>query len=304
HLYMKDEAFNPTGTFKARGLAAAVSVARELGVKAVALPSAGNAGGAAAAYCARAGIVCHLFMPKDTPRANIAEAVIYGARVALVDGLIHDCGRLVKAGQEEHGWFDLSTLKEPYRLEGKKTMGYELALDFGLELPDVILYPTGGGTGLIGMWKAFEEMERLAWIGPRRPKMVVVQSSGCAPIVKAWREGRREAPLWEHAETIASGLRVPAAIGDFLMLDIVRQSNGWGVDVSDEAILHAQGELAREQGLYICPEGAACWAALKQLVAGGKLGGEERILLFNTGVGLKYTDLVPLDLPVLQPPPR
>jgi threonine synthase len=312
-LLVKDESFNPTASFKARGMSAAITRAAALGAKVVALPSAGNAAGAATAYAARAGLPCYLFMPEDTPPANIIESVVGGAHVFLVNGLISDCGKLVRQGCERFGWFDLSTLKEPFRVEGKKTMGYELAFDLGalsgadprdsrhgLRLPDVIFYPAGGGTGLIGMWKAFDEMERLGWIGSERPRMVLVQAEGCAPIVRAFREGADHAPLYPNAHTCASGLRVPAAVGDFLMLNAVRASQGIAVTVTDEALLEGVRELSTWQGLYACPEGGAVWKACQQLRADGWLSPEETIVLFNTGSGLKYNHLFPIpELPRL-----
>ncbi|MCA9025964.1 MAG: threonine synthase [Planctomycetaceae bacterium] len=307
NLFIKDESFNPTGSFKARGMSAAITRAVALGAKVVALPSAGNAAGAATYYAAKAGIECFLFMPEDTPPANIIESVVGGAHVYLVNGLISDCGKLVKQGCERFGWFDLSTLKEPFRIEGKKTMGYELAFDLAevdgsdsLKLPDVIFYPTGGGTGLIGMWKAFDEMEQLGWIGSERPRMVVVQAEGCSPVVKAFRDGADHADLFPNAQTVASGLRVPAAVGDFLMLNVLRESNGTAITVTDEDLLSGVHELATQQGIYACPEGGAVWRACQQLAADGWLSPEERIVLFNTGTGLKYNHLFPVgDLPRL-----
>jgi threonine synthase len=301
HVYVKDEAPNPTGSFKARGLSAAVSKAKELEVRAAALPSAGNAASAAAAYCARAGMELYLVMPADAPRANQAECVAYGAHTYLIRGLITDAGRVIQEGSRRHGWFDMSTLREPYRVEGKKTLGYELAEQFGWHLPDVIVYPTGGGTGIVGMWKAFEEMERLGWIGGRRPRMVVVQAAGCAPIVRAYRDGLETASAWEHAETIAAGLRVPAAIGDYLILRAIRESGGTAYTVTDDEVLSDMRELAREEGLFACPEGAATFGALKALVRDGAVSADERIVLFNTGAGLKYIDLIQADLPVFEP---
>jgi len=272
NLWVKDESFNPTGSFKARGMSAAVTRARSLGVSCVALPSAGNAAGAATYYAASAGMDCVLFMPEDTPPSNIIESVVGGARVHLVNGLIGDCGKLVGAGRERFGWFDLSTLKEPFRIEGKKTMGYELAFDLAaaagetaLQLPDVIFYPTGGGTGLIGMWKAFDEMERLGWIGSFRPRMVVVQAEHCAPVVRAFESGAESAEPFENARTVASGLRVPAAIGDFLMLRVLSESGGTAVSVSDEALLEGVREMSCGQGMFVCPEAGAVWAAAKAL---------------------------------------
>jgi threonine synthase len=307
NLWVKDESFNPTGSFKARGMSAAVTRARSLGVSCVALPSAGNAAGAATYYAASAGMECVLFMPEDTPPSNIIESAVGGARVHLVNGLIGDCGKLVGAGRERFGWFDLSTLKEPFRIEGKKTMGYELAFDLAaaagetaLQLPDVIFYPTGGGTGLIGMWKAFDEMERLGWIGSFRPRMVVVQAEHCAPVVRAFESGAESAEPFENARTVASGLRVPAAIGDFLMLRVLSESGGTAVSVSDEALLEGVREMSCGQGMFVCPEAGAVWAAAKALRSSGWLGADERIVLFNTGSGLKYNHLFPpSDLPTL-----
>lgn len=307
HLFIKDEAFNPTGSFKARGMAAAVTRAVNLGAKVVALPSAGNAAGAATYYAARAGIECYLFMPEDTPPANIVESVVGGAHVYLVNGLISDCGKLVKRGCEEFGWFDLSTLKEPFRIEGKKTMGYELAFDMAdaagaseLQLPDVIFYPTGGGTGLIGMWKAFDEMQQLGWIGPERPRMVVVQAENCAPVVRAFEQGAEHAEMFANASTVASGLRVPAAIGDFIMLKVLRESNGTAVTVSDADLLEGVRELATQQGVFACPEAGAVWKAAERLLQSGWLKPDEKVVLFNTGSGLKYNHLFPVEgLPVL-----
>lgn len=300
NLFIKDESFNPTGSFKARGMSAAVTRAAALGIKHVALPSAGNAAGAAVSYAARAGLRTSLFVPDDTPPANIIECDVTRADVYLVNGLISDCGKLVREFRAQFGWFDLSTLKEPFRVEGKKTMGYELAFDladaFGssnLQLPDVILYPTGGGTGLIGMWKAFDEMQQLGWIGSERPRMVAVQAEGCAPIVRAFQQGERFAKLFENATTAASGLRVPAAVGDFLMLDAIRASQGTALTVSDEALLDGVRDLASDQGVYACPEGGAVWKAARQLLESGWIKPEERVVLFNTGSGLKYNHLFP-----------
>jgi threonine synthase len=290
-LYIKDESANPTGTFKARGMAVAVSMARQLGLKRVAVPSAGNAGGALAAYAARAGLEAYVFMPRDAPRANRREAELYGARVVLVDGLITDCARRLAEEQAEWGYFDVSTLKEPYRVEGKKTMGYELVEQLGGRVPDVILYPTGGGTGLIGLWKAFEEMEAMGWIGRERPRLFAVQASGCAPIVRAFHEGKREAEAVPYAHTIAAGLRVPRPLGDFLILDILRRSRGGAIAVEDHEIREAMRELAHREGLFACPEGAACLPALTRLLARGDIHPDECIVLFNTGSGLKYLDL-------------
>jgi threonine synthase len=306
-LFVKDESFNPTASFKARGMSAAVTRAVQLGVKTIALPSAGNAAGAATYYAARARLDCYLFMPQDTPPANIIESVVGGARVFLVNGLISDCGKLVKRGCAEFGWFDLSTLKEPFRIEGKKTMGYELAFDLAavhgtqqLKLPDCILYPAGGGTGLIGMWKAFNEMEQLGWIGPERPRMVVVQAETCAPIVRAFEAGKDHAEMFPNAATVAAGLRVPAAVGDFMMLRVLRESRGTAVTVTDAELLEGVHEFSRHQGIYACPEGGAVWKAAEKLLAAGWLKADEEVVLFNTGSGLKYNHLFPVgNLPVL-----
>ncbi|WP_406688445.1 threonine synthase [Saccharopolyspora sp. ID03-671] len=291
---IKDEGQNPTGSFKARGMSAAVSRARELGAKAVAAPSAGNAGGALAAYAARAGLAAGVVMPEDCPRINQVEAVVSGADTWLVDGLIDDAGRLVRTTSEARGWFDVSTLKEPYRVEGKKTLGYELAEQLGWELPDVVIYPTGGGTGLVGMWKAFAEMTELGWIGEKRPRMVVVQAEGCAPIVRAHDQGERHAPRWEDATTDASGLRVPVAVGDYLILDAVRDSGGTAVSVSEDEMREATRELAASEGIYPAPEGAATLAALRRLRDTGAVTDTDRVVLFNTGAGQKYPDFVPV----------
>jgi threonine synthase len=290
-VLLKEEGQNPTASFKARGLSAAVSRARELGATSVALPSAGNAGGAAAAYAAAAGMACHLAMPCDVPELNRIEAELYGADVRLIDGLISDAGRLIRDLAPQHGWFDVSTLREPYRQEGKKTMGIELAEQGGWGddcLPDVIIYPTGGGTGIVGMRKAFDELSALGWIGPKRPRMVVVQAAGCAPIVRAFLNGERFAAPWENAQTIAAGLRVPSAIGDYLILDAVRDTGGTALAVSEEDIISAQRDMARQSGIYAAPEAAATWAALQSLRGSGWLNGTERVVLFVTGMGLKY----------------
>jgi threonine synthase len=288
HLYIKDESLNPTGSFKARGLAAAISRACELGVQEVVIPSAGNAAGALSAYAARAGLRAHVFMPTDVPAPFRLECQALGAEVTLVDGLITDCGRYAREGAEKYGWFDVSTLKEPYRLEGKKTMGYELAEQFGWDLPDVIIYPTGGGTGLIGMWNAFGELAQLGWIGDHRPRMVAVQAAGCAPIPRAFHVGEDFAAPWKEAHTVAAGLRVPAAVGDFLMLRALRESGGTAVAVSDEALVEAQLRMSRHEGVFACPEGGATLAALMALLAQGWISPDERVVLFNTGTGLKY----------------
>lgn len=289
-LFIKDESQNPTQSFKARGMATAVSMAKELGARKLAVPSAGNAAGALAAYAARAGLEAHIFMPRDTPRANVVECELVGARVTLMDGLITDCGAEVARRKEAEGWFDVSTLKEPYRVEGKKTLGYELAEQLDWELPDVIVYPTGGGTGLIGMWKAFAEMEEMSWIDGRRPRMVTVQAAGCAPIVRAFEEGKRFADEFPDAATTASGLRVPKAIGDFLILDALRASKGTAVAVTDEELLAAAREVGEAEGLFVAPEGAACLPALRKLIERGEVGRDERVVLFNTGAGVKYLE--------------
>ena len=289
-LYIKDESQNPTQSFKARGMSTAVSMAKELGAKKLAVPSAGNAAGALAAYAARAGLKAFIFMPRDTPRANVVECEQTGANVTLMDGLITDCGAEVARRKEKEGWFDVSTLKEPYRVEGKKTLGYELAEQLEWRLPDVIIYPTGGGTGLIGMWKAFDEMERMGWIGSKRPRMVTVQAEGCAPIVRAFEEGNRFADEFPNAATTASGLRVPKAIGDFLILDALRMSGGTAISVTDEELIAATREIGAVEGIFCAPEGAACLPALKKLVESGEITKRERVVLFNTGAGVKYME--------------
>jgi threonine synthase len=287
-ILVKDEGRLPTGSFKARGLAMAVSMAKALGVTHMAMPTNGNAGAALAAYASRAGIKTTVFCPQDTPEVNVREIALQGATVYRVNGLIDDCGKIVMQGQAKVGWFDTSTLKEPYRIEGKKTMGLELAEQLGWELPDVVLYPTGGGTGLIGMWKAFAELEAIGFIGKKRPRMVAVQAAGCAPIVRAYDAGVEHAPRWEDAQTIAAGIRVPQAIGDFLVLRAVRESGGFAIAVTDEAITAAIDEVARAEGLLLCPEGAATYAALQQSFADGRIRRDERALLFNCATGLKY----------------
>lgn len=287
-ILVKDESRLPTGSFKARGLAMAVSMAKALGVAHMAMPTNGNAGAALAAYASRAGIKTTVFCPQDTPEVNVREIALQGATVYRVNGLIDDCGKIVMQGQAKVGWFDTSTLKEPYRIEGKKTMGLELAEQLGWELPDVVLYPTGGGTGLIGMWKAFAELEAIGFIGKKRPRMVAVQAAGCAPIVRAYDAGTEHAPRWEDAQTIAAGIRVPQAIGDFLVLRAVRESAGFAIAVADEAISAAIDEVARAEGLLLCPEGAATYAAFKQGIADGRIRRDERALLFNCATGLKY----------------
>ncbi len=289
-LYIKDESLNPTASFKARGMSVAVSMAKELGVKKVAAPSAGNAGGALAAYAALAGMEAHIFVPQDTPKANIIECLALGANVTLVDGLITDCGKIVAERKEAEGWFDFSTLKEPYRAEGKKTMGYELAEQLNWKLPDVILYPTGGGTGLIGMWKAFDEMERMGWIDSKRPRMVVVQATGCAPIVEAFHQNLNAGVEIENAHTVASGLRVPKAVGDFMMLDILRQSGGTAVSVTDDELVDGAREIGKYEGIFAAPEGGALLSALRKLISNGEIEQTDRVVLFNTGSGIKYLE--------------
>jgi threonine synthase len=300
-LLVKDEGVNPTGSFKARGMAVAVSRAKELGCQALATPSAGNAGSAMSAYAARAGLDAYVFMPVDAPRVNQELCVAYGAQLFLVRGLISDCGAIVRRESPARGWFDVSTLREPYRAEGKKTMGYELAEQLGWRLPDAIVYPTGGGTGIVGMWKAFDEMEKLGWIGSRRPRMISVQAEGCAPIVRAFQEGQRHATPWQGAETIAAGLRVPAAIGDYLMLDAIRQSGGTAIAVSDDEIRAAMLETTRATGIFVSTDAAATVAGLRRLIESGEVDRHEEIVLFSTGSGLLNADLVPVDRPVLDP---
>lgn len=287
-LLIKDEGRLPTGSFKARGLGVAVAMATELGLDHLAMPTNGNAGAALAAYCARAGLKATVFCPSDTPSINIEETRLFGAEVNLIDGLINDCGKLVAEGKAEHGWFELSTLKEPYRIEGKKTMGLELAEQLGWELPDAIFYPTGGGTGLIGMWKVFDELEQLGWIGSKRPRMYAVQAEGCAPIVRAYEEGKEFADTWEDATTVAAGIRVPAAVGDFLILRAVRASGGSALAVSDHSIMEAQSHVASNHGVLLCPEGAATWAAWQRAKNDGQVSASDRCVLFNCATGLKY----------------
>jgi threonine synthase len=294
-LFVKEEAGNPTGSFKARGLALAVTMAKRLGAKVVCLPSAGNAGSALAAYAARAGLESRVFLPRDIARLFVVETEAYGARVEMVDGLITDAGRACALAAREHGWYECATLKEPYRVEGKKTMGYEIAEQMGWKLPDAILYPTGGGTGIIGMWKAFEEMEAMGFVGPARPRMYAVQPEGCAPIVKAFAEGAEEAPLWEDARTLAHGLRVPKAIGDFLILRALRESHGAAVAVSEREIIDGVKDAAAAEGLFMAPEGGACVAALRKLKASGHLSPDDTVVTFNTGTGFKYVEnMLPL----------
>ncbi len=293
NLWIKDESANPTGSFKARGMAAAVTMARLLGARKLAAPTAGNAGGALAAYAAQAGMEAHIFMPRDVPPANRQECELAGARVNLIDGLITDCGRLVAERKTAEGWFDVSTLKEPYRIEGKKTLGLELAEQLGWRLPDVIVYPTGGGTGLIGMWKAFDEMEQLGWIGSKRPRMVTVQAAGCAPIVKAFEENHAKADAWPDAFTQAAGLRVPKAIGDFIMLDILRRSHGTAISVSDAEMLADVRQAGEKEGLLMAPEGAATLSAVRKLRTSGFVQARDEVVLFNTATALKYLHLFP-----------
>jgi threonine synthase len=287
-ILVKDEGRLPTGSFKARGVALAVSMGKAFGIRHMAMPTNGNAGAALAAYASRAGIRSTVFCPDDTPEINISEIELQGATVYRVNGLIDDCGKLVAAGKEKPGWFDVSTLKEPYRIEGKKTMGLELAEQLGWELPDVIFYPTGGGTGLIGMWKAFAELEAIGFIGSKRPRMVAVQASGCAPIVRAFEQGLDHAPRWEDAHTVAAGIRVPAAIGDFLILRAVRESGGFAIAVDDDAIVAARDQVGRQEGLLLCPEGAATYAAYTQSLREGRITRDDRAVLFNCASGLKY----------------
>ena len=287
-ILVKDEGRLPTGSFKARGLVMAVSMAKALGVSHMAMPTNGNAGAALAAYASRAGIRSTIFCPDDTPEVNVSEIALQGASVYRVNGLIDDCGKIVAEGKAKVGWFDTSTLKEPYRIEGKKTMGIELAEQLGWNVPDVILYPTGGGTGLIGMWKAFAELEAIGFIGAKRPRMVAVQAAGCAPMVRAYERGEEHAARWENAHTIAAGIRVPQALGDFLILRAVRESNGFAIAVDDKAIAAGLDEVARTEGFLMCPEGAATYAALKQALGDGRIRREERAVLFNCATGLKY----------------
>ncbi len=292
NVWLKEEGANPTGTFKARGLAMAVTMARHYNLKKLAAPTAGNAGGALAAYAAAAGIEAHIFMPRDTPMANQVECLAYGAHLTLVDGLISDCGRMVAERKAAEGWFDVSTLKEPFRVEGKKTMGYELVEQLGWTYPDAVFYPTGGGVGLIGMWKAFEEMEELGWVSGKRPKMIAIQADGCAPIVRSFERGETASTMWQDAHTAASGLRVPKPYGDYLILDILRQSGGTAVAVSDDQIFASLKDWASHEGLLLSPEGAAATAACDILLSNGFLTREDRIVLFNTGSGNKYTDVI------------
>jgi threonine synthase len=293
NAYVKEEGANPTGSFKARGLALAVTMARHYGFRKIAIPSAGNAAGALAAYAAAAGVEAHIFVPRDVPFANYVEALTYGAKVTLVDGLISDCGRIVAERKEKEGWFDMSTLKEPFRVEGKKTMGYELVEQLGWEYPDAVFYPTGGGVGLIGMWKAFAELEELGWVRPgRRPRMVAIQSAGCAPIPRAFEQGVQVSEPWQNAATFASGLRVPKAYGDSIILEILRASCGTALAIPDEEILASLKEWAQNEGIFLSPEGATSTAAYARLLSTGLLKPEDRVVLFNTGAGLKYVDVI------------
>ncbi len=302
NVFLKEEGANPTGTFKARGLAMAVTMARHYGLKKLAVPSAGNAAGALAAYAAAAGMEAHIFMPKDVPFANYVEAKAYGAHVTLVDGLISDCGRMVAERKAAEGWFDVSTLKEPFRVEGKKTMGYELVEQLGWEYPDAVFYPTGGGVGLIGMWKAFGELEELGWVSPgKRPKMVAVQAAGCAPVARAFEAGERASEMWQNAATFASGLRVPKPYGDAMMLEILRESEGIALSLSDETMLASLLDWARTEGIFLSPEGAAATAAYDHLIATGFLKDSDRVVLFNTGAGLKYTDVTAAAMGLARP---
>ena len=289
-VYIKDEGLNPTGSFKARGLCAAVTMCADYGIKKIAIPSAGNAASALAAYAAAAGIEAHIFMPQDVPVANLVECKIYGAKVTLVDGLISDCAKIVNSRKAEEGWFDISSLKEPFRVEGKKTMGLEVAEQLNWKLPDAIFYPTGGGVGLIGMWKGFDELESLGWIGPQRPKMIAVQAAGCAPISKAWEEHKPVSEFWENARTVASGLRVPKAYADYIILDILKKSGGTAVSATDAEIISAVREWAATEGIFAAPEGAACLVAYRKLIDSGFLSADDTAVLFNTGSGLKYID--------------
>jgi threonine synthase len=301
NVFLKEEATNPTGTFKARGMSMAVSMARHYGLKKLAAPSAGNAAGALAAYAAAAGIEANIFMPKDVPFANYLEGVAYGANVTLVDGLISDCARIVNERKEKEGWFDISTLKEPFRVEGKKTMGYELVEQLNWTYPDAVFYPTGGGVGLIGMWKAFEEMEQLGWVSGKRPKMIAIQASGCAPVANAYKEGADVSKMFENAATFAAGLRVPKPYCDYIILDVVRKSGGTVVDLPDETILNSLLDWSRNEGLLLSPEGAAATAAYDHLIETGFLNPSDKVVIFNTGAGLKYVDMIAEAMGVTRP---
>jgi threonine synthase len=297
NLFVKDEGLNPTGSFKARGLSCAISMCVELGVRKLAIPSAGNAASALSAYAAAAGLEAHIFMPSDVPQANYIECKAYGSHVTLVDGLISDCGRIVGERSRTEGWFDFSTLKEPYRIEGKKTMGYELAEQLSWVLPDAIFYPAGGGVGMIGMWKAFAEMEDLGWIGAARPKMIAVQAEGCQPLVRAFNEGAEASRFWDGASTVAAGLRVPKPLGDRLTLQAVRESGGCAIAVPDRDLMDAGIRLATKEGIFAAPEGAACVAAAERLLSEGFLKANDRIVLYNTGSGLKYLEAYSIRFP-------
>ena len=302
NVFLKEEGANPTGSFKARGLALAVTMASHYGLRKLAVPSAGNAAGALAAYAAASGIEANIFMPKDVPYANYVEAVLYGANVTLVDGLISDCGRIVAERKEKEGWFDVSTLKEPFRIEGKKTMGYELVEQLGWEYPDAVFYPTGGGVGLIGMWKAFAELEELGWVKPgKRPRMIAVQSSGCAPIARAFEQKEKVSQMWQNASTFAAGLRVPKPYGDYIMLEILQESGGVALSFPDEQILASLKDWARHEGIFLSPEGAAATAAYDHLISTGYLKPGDRVVLFNTGSGLKYTDVTASEMKLRRP---
>jgi threonine synthase len=300
-LFMKDEGTIPTGTFKARGAAVGVSKAKELGVKALAMPTNGNAGGAWALYCARAGIKCYIVMPEDAPAIPRNECAMSGAELYLVRGLISDAGKIVGRAVKRHGWYDASTLKEPYRIEGKKTMGFELAEQLGWQVPDVILYPTGGGVGIIGIYKGLRELQEMGWIGEKMPRLVAVQATGCAPIVKAWEEKRAESEFWQNSSTVAFGINVPKALGDFLVLEAIYKTNGCAVTVGDDELLRAQVTLAAEEGVYVCPEGAATLSATIRLLKEGWIKADEKVVLLNTGTGLKYPETVKINLRSLDP---
>lgn len=301
NLYLKDEGIIPSGTFKSRGATVGISRAKELGIKIVAMPTNGNAGASWSTYGAKAGIDSVIVMPKDAPEITRNECAITGAKLYLVDGLISDAGKIVARGVKKHGWFDVSTLKEPYRIEGKKTMGLEIAEQFNWEVPDVILYPTGGGVGIIGIFKALRELQEMGWIGDKMPRLVAVQAAGCAPIVKAWKEGKTESEFWKDAKTCAFGITVPKALGDFLVLEAIYQTKGCALEVEDEDILQAQMDLARKEGTFICPEGAALYAAARQLKDEGWLQEDEKVVMLNTGTGLKYPETVRVNVPLLQP---
>ena len=301
HLYVKDEGLNPTGSFKSRGLSVAVTMARQLGAKKIAIPTAGNAGGAAAAYASRAGIEASVFVPEKAPSVHKVECVLAGADVTVVRGYIHHCAEIVAQRTPEEGWFELSTFKEPYRAEGKKTMAYELVEQFGGDIPDVILYPTGGGTGLVAMWRAFGELEALGWIGEKRPRMICVQAEGCAPIVRAYENNDEVSAQWDNPTTMVSGLRAPKVLADFLCLQAIRESGGTAIAISDEMMFEAQRKVGASEGILICPEGGACIAALEVLVERGEIGRDERIVTFNTATGLKYADMIETDVSVIDP---